>query len=98
MKAVELVQTRIVYSQKAFADLVLWQLVSPLPGSPHRFKYRLAYVVDSMCVLRYDNESGKGDHHHVGDREESYEFSSPEQLIADFEQDIARRNDENRDS
>jgi hypothetical protein len=98
MKAIELVQTRIVYSPKAFAELVLWQLPSPLAGSPHRFKYRLAYVVDSMCVLRYDNESGKGDHRHVGGREESYEFSTPEQLIADFEQDIARWNDENRDS
>jgi hypothetical protein len=98
MKAIELVQTRIVYSQKAFAELVLWQLPSPLPGSPHRFKYRLAYVVGSMCVLRYDNESGKGDHRHVGGREESYEFSTPEELIADFEQDIARWNDENRDS
>lgn len=50
------------------------------------------------CVLRYDNESGKGDHHHFGDMEELYDFSTVEQLIADFEQDIARWNDENRDS
>lgn len=98
MKAVELVQTRIVYSQNAFAELVLWQLPTPLPGSSHRFKYRLAYVVSSKCVLRYDNESGKGDHRHFGGSEEQYSFSTPEQLIADFEQDIARWNDENRDS
>ena len=98
MKAVELIQTRIVYSQTAFAELVLWQLPSPSPGSSHRFKYRLAYVVNSKCVLRYDNESGKGDHRHFGESEEPYRFSTPEQLIADFERDIARWNDEDRDS
>lgn len=98
MKAVELVQTRIVYSREAFAELALWRLATPLPGSSHRFKYRLAYVVRSKCVLRYDNESGKGDHRHLGESEAPYSFSTPEQLIADFEQDIARWNDENRDA
>ena len=98
MKAVALVQTRIVYSQDTFAELVLWQLPSRMPGSSHRFKYRLANVVDSKCVVRYDNEWGKGDHRHFGDTEEKYDFSTPERLIADFEQDIARWNDENRDS
>jgi len=78
--------------------LVLWQLPRPLPGSTHRFKYRLAYVVEGKCVLRYDNESGKGDHRHFGEKERAYEFSGPEQLIADFERDIARWNHENRDS
>lgn len=98
MKAVELVRTRIVHSEAAFAELVLWHLPGSLPGSSHRFKYRVAYVVDGRCVVRYDNESGKGDHRHFGDTEEPYKFSTPEQLIADFEQDIARWNDENRDS
>jgi hypothetical protein len=98
MKAIVLVRTRIVYSPKAFAELVLWQIPRALPGSKHRFKYRLAYVVDGECVLRYDNESGKGDHRHFGGNERSYSFSMPEKLIADFERDIARWNNENRDS
>ncbi len=33
-------------------------------GSSHGFKYRLAYVVDGVCVVRYDNEVDKGDHRH----------------------------------
>lgn len=98
MKAVALVHTRIVYSPTAFAELVLWQLPRVLPGSGHRFKYRLAYVVNGECVLRYDNESGKGNHRHFGGKERSYAFSSPEKLIADFERDIARWNSENRNS
>lgn len=98
MKAVELVNTRVAYSEWAFAELVLWRLPSPLEGSSHRFKYRLAYVVRGKCVLRYDNEVGKGDHRHFGGRERAYTFTTPERLIADFQKDIARWNDENRDS
>ena len=61
VKALEFVRSRIIYSEVAFAELVLWQLPAPLPGSNHRFKYRLACVVRRECVLRYDNEAGKGD-------------------------------------
>ena len=96
MKAVELICTRIVYSELAFADLVLWLLPEPLDGSSHDYKYRLAYVVRGECVLRYDNETGKGDHRHFGGKENAYVFTSPEQLIADFQNDIVRWNNENR--
>jgi hypothetical protein len=59
-----------------------------LKGSSHRFKYRLAHVVAGECVLRYDNEAGKGDHRHVGDVESTYSFSSYEKLHADFWADV----------
>jgi hypothetical protein len=39
----------------------------------------------------YDNETGKGDHRHLGDRESAYEFVSPEALVADFLADVERR-------
>jgi hypothetical protein len=67
-------------------------------GSTHQFKYRLAYVVDGVCVVRYDNEVGKGDHRHVGDKKSAYRFQTPDKLIADFQRDIARWNRENRHS
>jgi len=63
---------------------VIWQLNQPLEGSNHSYKYRLAYVVDERCVLRYDNELGKGNHCHVGNIEVPYQFKSIEQLIDDF--------------
>ncbi len=98
MNAVELVRTRITYSEAAFAELALWQVPKPVAGSTHRFKYRLAYVVRDVCVLRYDNEVGKGDHRHYGDKESIYKFTTPDQLVADFQRDIARWNNENRNS
>ena len=98
MKAVQLISTRIMYSESAFAELVLWRLAKPVEGSIHGFKYRLAYVVRGECVIRYDNEVGKGDHRHIGRMESAYLFTTPEQLIDDFQRDIERWNDENRDS
>lgn len=98
MKAVELVRTRIAYSDIAFAELVLWRIPKPVTGSTHEFKYRLAYVVNDECVIRYDNETGKGDHRHYGGKERNYHFTTPDQLIADFQLDIARWNNENRDA
>jgi len=98
MKTVALIQSRIIYSELAFAELVLWRLAKPVVGSRHKFKYRLAYVVRGVCVLRYDNESGQGDHRHVGETENAYVFTTPDQQVADFQHDIARWNDENRNS
>ena len=98
MKAVELVRTRIVYSEVAFAELVLWKLPVPLPGSSHRFKYRLAYVVRGECVLRYDNETGKGDHRHYGGKESNYAFIDADRLVSAFQADISRWNHENRNA
>jgi hypothetical protein len=51
-------------------------------------KYRLALVVSGKCVLRYDNEAGKGDHRHVGPVETAYEFKSYERLLSDFWADV----------
>ena len=98
MKAILLARTRIVYSGQSFAELVLWRVPKAVPGSAHAFKYRLAYVVGGECVVRYDNEVGKGDHRHFGSSETIYRFSTPEQLVADFQMNIARWNDENRSS
>jgi hypothetical protein len=98
MNAVELIRTRIAYSESSFAELVLWHLTKPIEGSFHEFKYRLAYIVRGECVLRYDNEVGKGDHRHFGGKESAYVFTTPEQLVADFQRDIERWNHENLNS
>ena len=95
MKAEPVIQDRIEIADDAVAHVVIWQLAQPLPGSAHLFKYRLAYVVSGECVLRFDNESGKGDHWHQGARELPYRFAGVPVLMADFMAEIARWNDEN---
>lgn len=98
MKAAQLMRRRVASADGAFAEYVVWLLPKPMPPSKHPYKYRLAYVVNRECVVRYDNERGKGDHRHFGTRERPYVFSTPRKLIADFEADIERWNRENSDS
>jgi hypothetical protein len=45
--------------------------------------------VEGECVLRYDNDAGKGDHRHLGTREMPYVFVSVDQLLDDFLADVA---------
>ncbi len=98
MKAVPLLRRRVVLAADAFAEIAVWKVPEPVPPSGHPFKYRLAYVVGGECVLRYDNERGKGDHRHFGEQEFDYVFSTPEQLMLDFNTDIARWNHEHSHS
>jgi Family of unknown function (DUF6516) len=76
MKARELILSRIVYFESAFAELVLWRVPTPVVGSVHLFKYRLAVVANGICIIRYDNESGKGDHWHIDNRKSAYHFTT----------------------
>ncbi|MDP3210659.1 DUF6516 family protein [Methylotenera sp.] len=84
MKAQLLLKRKLVLSEYAFAEMVIWQLQAPLDGSTHDYKYRLAYVVNGVCILRYDNEAGKGNHLHINQQEARYDFVSSEQLLKDF--------------
>lgn len=82
---------RHVLDAETFVEIVVWRLPRPLRGSTHRFKYRLALVSNGVCVLRYDNEAGKGDHLHLRDSERPYTFTDPEALLADFWNDVEKR-------
>jgi Family of unknown function (DUF6516) len=98
MKATPILNKRVADADGGFAEYVVWLVPKPLPPSKHPYKYRLAYVKNRECVVRYDNERGKGDHRHFGKQERTYTFSTPRKLIADFEADITRWNHENSDS
>jgi len=43
----------------SLVEIVIWRGPRPLRGSAQKFKYRLASVVDGMCVVRFDDEAGK---------------------------------------
>jgi len=98
MKAFVFVRARITCSASAFAALVPRQVPKAGAGVPSRIQCRLADVVGRVCILPYDNEGGKGDQRHVEGKESRYVFTTPDQLIADFQRDFARWNRENRSS
>ena len=76
----------------ALIERVVWVVPAPLKGCSHRFKYRLYCGQNGATVVRYDNESGKGDHRHLGknERQQAYLFTTLVQLILDFEADVIR--------
>jgi hypothetical protein len=59
VKATQLVRRRIEYADNKFAEIVVWKIERPVPESAHLYKYRLAYVVDEECILRYDTKPEK---------------------------------------
>ena len=77
-----------IYDDGAILEANVWDLDKPVPGSVHRFKYRLFYGFPGRRLVGYDNERGKGDHRHTGRREESYEFVSVDRLLDDFFSDV----------
>jgi predicted transcriptional regulator len=66
MKARLLLNERHQLRADAFVSLRVWAVPEAVRGSAHVYKYSLAFVVGAVCVLRFDNEAGKGDHKHVG--------------------------------
>ena len=84
MKAELLLSERQQLTADSFVELRIWRVAQPVRGSAHAFKYALAFVVAGVCVLRYDNEAGKGDHRHIGAAEMAYAFTTPAELLADF--------------
>ena len=60
----------------SFIEIRVVRLSEPLDGSEHPYKCSLALVVAGECVLRYDNERGKGDHKHEGEAESAYVFTT----------------------
>jgi len=91
MAVVLLYRSKYIYPDGSVREMVLWQLPKRMHRSGHHFKYRLYFgLADGTCVVRYDNEQGKGDHRHRGDNEETYRFKDVETLVRDFMNDIER--------
>jgi hypothetical protein len=81
---------KLRYDGGGILEMTLWEVPVSVRGSRHSFKYSLFYGEAGHRLIGYDNEAGKGDHRHYGDRQDSYEFTSPERLVADFLADVAR--------
>jgi len=88
MGAKLLFSDKYVFQDGAIREMIIWQLPGIDPERQHGLKYRLYYGYPDQCLVRYDNERGKGDHRHYGNSEESYLWVSVQQLIADFKADI----------
>ncbi|OGT80499.1 MAG: hypothetical protein A3H91_12325 [Gammaproteobacteria bacterium RIFCSPLOWO2_02_FULL_61_13] len=90
MKAILRLRSRVVLPDGAVVEMVAWELPRETPDRPHALKYRLYCGRDGKCLVRYDNETGKGDHRHYGELEQRYRFRTWETLMEDFLADVDR--------
>jgi Family of unknown function (DUF6516) len=88
------VEAKQIFNEKVsecgyIQEQVVWLLDTPVTGCRHLFKYRLYFGTDDgVCLIRYDNERGKGDHKHITGIEYPYTFSTMEAVFTDFIADI----------
>lgn len=91
MKATLVIDRKVVFPEGDLLQMVIWRLPETDGERPHGLKYRFYYgLSDGTCLVRYDNERGKGDHRHWGDHEEPYRFVDIETLMADFLSDVTK--------
>jgi len=88
MKARLLQRNEVFVDQDLWAEIVVWVVPTSVRGSEHEYKYRFALIDKDRCVLRYDNEAGKGDHKHLSEVEVPYVFRTLEQMQDDFWIDV----------
>jgi Family of unknown function (DUF6516) len=69
-------------------EMTIWRLPSVSDERPHGLKYSLFYGREGKTIIGYDNETGKGDHRHIGGREVTYVFRDVATLVADFLADV----------
>jgi Family of unknown function (DUF6516) len=87
-------KAKLIFSKKTaqggyIQEQVVWLLDKPVAGCHHQFKYRLYFgTEDGRCLVRYDNERGKGDHKHLIGIEHLYTFTSLKSVFTDFVTDV----------
>ena len=88
MKATLIAKSKEIHDDGSIIEVVIWELSEPIPPCEHPYKYRLYFGSGGVCRIRYDNERGKGDHKHINADEMTYRFTTIDQLLDDFEDDI----------
>ena len=93
MASEKLFHEKRILSDGAVIEMVIWRLPSPVLGSLHGYKYRLYFGRAGTRIVGFDNERGKGDHKHIDGVETAYVFTTVDQLVADFLNEVKRRLD-----
>lgn len=80
---------KLIDAAGGIEERIIWS-VPKSAKYPDGVRYRLAYIHqgDKKPVVLYDNHYPKGHHRHIQGQEQVYDFSSVEQLLADFGRDV----------
>jgi len=82
-----------IFPEGDIMEIKIWK-VPKSEDFPEGVKYSMVYIkVDekgARRILGYDNERGKGHHRHYFDKEEGISFSSWNELVKTFQEDVKR--------
>ena len=87
-KAKKIFHEKHINEDGSIIEMKIWALPKSDDERPHGLKYSLYFGKDGQRIVAYDNESGKGDHKHIRNKEMKYKFIDVEKLIEDFISDI----------
>jgi hypothetical protein len=90
MRASLLFHERRRFDDGAIIEMKIWRVPEPVLPTTHGLKYSLFCGYPGRRLVGYDNERTKGDHRHLDDRELACIFTSVEQLVTDFLDDVRR--------
>jgi hypothetical protein len=89
-EAILIEDRKLLLDSGAIVQIKVWRLPEATEERPHGLKNSLFYGRTGERVVGYDNEAGKGDHRHNREREEPYPFTTYQNLLADFWQDVRK--------
>lgn len=81
---------KLTLDDGSIIQIRIWRLPGVTVERPHGLKYSLFYGRPGERIIGYDNEAGKGDHRHYRGIEENYRFTTYEDLIRDFLNDVTK--------
>ena len=89
-KATLILDSKTILEDGRLIQRKIWQLATSDSSHKHGFKYSLYCGNSGVTIVRYDNETGKGDHKHIGSAETeiAYVYKTLQQLLIDFVSDI----------
>ncbi|MDD5035670.1 MAG: hypothetical protein PHE55_13025 [Methylococcaceae bacterium] len=85
-----MLKERFVMDDKRFVELTLWPSMPLLSGQRNvqAIEYRLVFVVERKCALRYEGKIGKDGLKYLDGVEKSYSPMKPEDLLTDFRTNV----------
>lgn len=86
-KAVLVHHEKLAQAHEVIVEMKIWSVPKP-EHYPEGFKYSLFAVRRGIVLVGYDNHKPKSHHRHYLGKEEGYEFSNIDKLMADFKSDL----------
>ena len=78
---------KVLLNNGVITEIKIWEIADKT-HYPDHYKYSLYAVYNREVLVGYDNHYPKGHHRHIDNKEESYNFTTLENLKNDFKSDV----------